>query len=83
MTREKTANVAVVDRVVERTFEKMEAPVQVEITPVKEKQVRIKSKYTFDIVIGAKKYYFTAGEIYTVSENIKDILQKQGALDVL
>ena len=60
-------------------------PAEVTVQPqVKgEKLVKVKPKTSFRIYIGDRYYNFTKGEIALVSENVKDILMRQGALDAI
>lgn len=50
---------------------------------VTDRKVKVKPKATFRQYIGDAWYYFQAGEVVSVPVNVKDILLRQGALEVI
>jgi hypothetical protein len=50
---------------------------------VTERKVKIKTKTSFKQYIGNTWYYFVAGEVISVPVNVKDVLLRQGALEVI
>lgn len=71
--------------------EEVEAVVEVEVqaveetakVAVEEKLIDIKMRESIDSYIGDKYYRLKAGEVYSVTENVKAILQRAGLLDAV
>ena len=57
--------------------------VDVTTSVVSDRKVKIKTKISFKQYIGNEWFYFKAGEITYVPVNVRDILLRQGALEVI
>lgn len=70
------------DVIVEKPAEE-DTAIDVAKETITERKVKVKTKATFRQYIGDAWYYFQAGEVTSVPVNVKDILLRQGALEVI
>ena len=68
---------------VEETRAEEKSVIDVTTSVVSDRRVKIKTKNSFKQYIGNEWFYFKAGEIAYVPVNVRDILLRQGALEVI